>query len=170
VGVRYWFQEKMAIDVGLGFFMKSGGTENKDGASGVSVKTDLPSTLAFSLRAGVPISMYEGKHYGFFIEPQLVFGHSGTTTKVLNQPDNTSSGNHLAVGATAGAEISFGFIGIPMLALDATVGLALDWQNGHTKIGSSNDEHSASATTIATVSGDQPWNIFRANVAVMYYF
>lgn len=170
VGIRYWLQEKMAIDVGLGFLMTSGGAEAKDGGTGTTVKTDAPSTLAFSLRAGVPLSLYEGKHYGFFIEPQILFGHSGTTTKVLNQPDNTSSGNHLAIGATAGAEVSFGFIGIPMLALDATLGLALDWQSGHTKIGSSNDERSASSTSIATASFHQPWNIFTTSVAAMYYF
>jgi hypothetical protein len=165
VGVRYWLQEKMAIDLGLGLSMTNGSTTAADGT-----KSDGPSRLVFALKAGVPISMYEGKHYSFIFEPQLLFGHSGTTTKVLNAADNTSGGNHLAIGATAGAEVSFGFIGLPMLALDATVGLAFDWQNGSSKTGATGDETKASATTLATASGSQPWNIFSTNVAVLYYF
>ncbi len=168
VGIRYWFQEKMAIDAGLGWYMNSGSTKTTVG--GTSTTVDQPSTLAFSLRAGLPISMYEGKHYSFIIEPQMIFGHSGTTIKVPNASDNSASGNHFAIGATAGAEVSFGFIGIPMLSLDATVGLALDWQSGSVKNGTSNDEASASGMTLATASFHQPWNIFTTSVAALYYF
>lgn len=170
VGVRYWLNESLGIDVGLGLGMTSGSTSVKVG--GTTTDADTPSTLTFALKAGVPLALYHGKHYTFLIEPQLVYGHSGTTRKgtATNNADDTYSGHHLTIGASAGAEISFGFIGLPMLALDATVGLGLDWRKGnHTDKGNNNEEN-ASSTTIATANLDQPWNIFRSTVSVFYYF
>jgi hypothetical protein len=170
VGVRYWLNENMAIDGALGIGLASPSYSTK--TNGTTTDVEQPSTFSFALKAGVPLAFYHGKHYTFLIEPQLMYGHSGTTLKGagLNGADMTYSGQHLAIGASAGAEVSFGFIGLPMLGLDASVGLAFDWQKGNQTNKGNNDETNASVTTIATANLDQPWNIFRGNVSVFYYF
>ncbi|GAC1585462.1 MAG: hypothetical protein NVS3B20_15000 [Polyangiales bacterium] len=165
IGVRYWLQEKLGIDVGLGLDMESGSVTN-DGKS-----ADSPSKLAFTLKGGVPIALMSGKHYTFFVEPGLAFAHAGQTKK---DPavETSSSGNRFDIGAGAGAAVYFGFIGIPQLSLDATVGLYADFRGGTTKTSAPNStvESSFTSTTISTQSAHQPWNIFFTNVAAIYYF
>lgn len=164
VGIRYWTSDTLALDLGLGLATLGG--SSKTG----STTTDDPSLFGISLKAGVPIAMLSAKHYTFFIEPQLIFGYGTQSIRPAGGGDETkNTGMHLALGATAGAEIQFGFIGIPHLALDAAIGLGLDYQSATSKTGA-NPETSKSATAFGTAAFASPWNIFTSNVAARYYF
>jgi hypothetical protein len=163
VGVRYWVSPRFAIDGGFGILSSSGSTKSG------STTNDTPSLFGFSLKAGVPIALLGAAHYTFFIEPQFLFGTASKSTRPPGADETKDTGTHIALGATAGAEIQFGFIGIPHLALDATIGLGLDLTSGSTKTGA-NPETSQSATNFGTAAFASPWNIFTTNVAARYYF
>lgn len=164
VGVRYWSSDSMAFDIGLGFATVGGSTKSG------STTVDNPSLFGVSLMGGVPITMLSAKHYTFFIEPQLRFGYASQSIKPPGGGDETkNTGYRVVVGATAGAEIQFGFIGIPHLALDATIGLGADIASATSKTGA-NPETTSSTTGVGTAAFAAPWNIFNSNVAARYYF
>ena len=163
LGVRYWTSSTMALVGGLGF----GSTSSSTTAGGTTV--DGPAATAFALKAGVAFALATGKHYTFVLEPQAVVGYATSTIKPPGGGPNTDlTGTRIALGATAGAEIQFGFIGIPELAMIGSVGLAFDTMSGKTKTDA--NETSASKTTVATFTLANPWNIFSGNVAAIYYF
>ena len=163
IGVRYWTSSTMALTGGLGF----GSTSSSTTTGGTSV--DGPAATAFALKAGVAFALATGKHYTFVLEPQAVVGYATSTIKPPGGGPNTDlTGTRIALGATAGAEIQFGFIGIPELAMIGSVGLAFETLSGKTKTDAA--ESSASKTTISTFTLANPWNIFSGNVAAIYYF
>jgi hypothetical protein len=180
LGIRTFFSPKVGLDVGLGIGITSGSSEIKQGS--VSTSADAPSTLAFSLKVGLPLVLASSRHYAFFIEPQALFGYAGETVKANVPPGGTAvadtkhNGTRFTVGGAAGAMVQFGFIGMPQLALDATVGLGLDISNGKTESpdptagGNATATRSANAVGFSTLSGSQPWNIFHSNVEVIYFF
>jgi hypothetical protein len=167
IGVRYWLNPGMGITAGLGFNTVSGSTSTN------GTNQDLPAATTFALKGGVPLALTTGKHYAFVLEPQLVFGYSTQTQQPTGGGSIENSGYRFAVGATAGAEIQFGFIGIPELSLVGSVGLALDAVGGKTKntpVGGAGTETAFAATSLATFTRENPWNIFSGNVAAIYYF
>lgn len=163
IGVRYWVTPGFAIDGGFGLLTSSGSTKSG------STTNDAPSLFGFSLKGGVPIALLAAPHYTFFIEPQILFGTASKSTRPPGGDETKDTGTHIALGATAGAEIQFGFIGIPHLALDATIGLGLDLTSGSSKTGAA-AEKSESASSFGTAAFASPWNIFTTNVAARYYF
>jgi hypothetical protein len=72
----------------------------------------------------------------------------------------------LDLGARAGSEIHFGFMGIPQLSLQGSVGVRLNMNSTSGDPGDNSTSHFDLATTV----GDNPWNIFTSNVAALYYF
>lgn len=186
VGVRYWINPTIGLDVALGFSMSSG-THHQDARVGVpnpdstaSVDNDLESYTAFLLHGGVPIALGNGQHMSFQITPELNVGIASGKWKPGKAPlppgaaapplppDVDESGFMLQLGARAGGEIYFGFIGLPQLALDASVGLY--FQTVSSKISSGNQSDKYSATLISTSNIHDPWDIFRSNIAARYYF
>lgn len=184
VGVKYWVTARFRLDVAFGIDVESGSDDVNSGNSSTSV--DQPSTLAVAFRLGLPIALFSGKHYTFYLGPEFDYGHAGETVHGTPTPtgsgssftpaDTTHQGNRTAFGARAGAEIQFGFLGIPHLALDATVGLLAELTNGNTSgplstggPGPSVDETFHHLSIQSTV-GHQPWNIFITNVEASYYF
>lgn len=162
VGVRYWLDNKLGIDAALGLGLSTGST--KFGGS----STDLATPSAFALMAGVPFALASGQHYTFFAEPEIRLGFAGRSATVGGTKID-DSGFRFDFGARAGAELQFGFIGIPQLALDATVSLLGTVRSGSTKTSGAPDQ-SFSTFTFATDLQNQPWNIFFTNVVVRYYF
>jgi hypothetical protein len=164
IGIRYWTSPTLAIVAGLGF----GSTSSSSKAGGTTV--DGPSATAFALKGGVALPLATGKHYAFVLEPQLVIGYATQTIKPAGGTggNTENSGTSIGVGATAGAEIHFGFMGIPELSLIGSVGLAFQTASGKTKTDAG--ETSVSATSISTFTLANPWNIFAGNVAAIYYF
>jgi hypothetical protein len=166
VGVRYWLSDFMGIDAGLGFATTSSSSKVND------AETDNPGQTVFILHGGVPLSLASAGHFSFQIVPELNIGFAGST---IEDPDDAGpleetslSGFHLDLGARAGAEIHFGFIGVPQLSLQGSVGARLSYD----KVSGESGDNEASASTfgIGTTVGDNPWNIFTSNVAALYYF
>jgi hypothetical protein len=162
IGARIWLQERFGFTAGLGFATSA----SSSSVGGLS--SDGPSRFGTALKGGVLLGLASGKHYTFVIEPQLVVGFTSQTIKQQGQPDVSNAGLRLGLGATAGAEIQFGFIGIPELSLVGSVGLALDVARG-SSTPSGGTETSASSTSFSTFSLANPWNIFAGNIAAIYY-
>lgn len=160
IGIRYWLSDMLGIDAGLGFGLTSGSTTNGAGDS-----TDLPGWHLFMIHGGVPLSLASAGHFSFQIVPELNLGFAGAS-QTMGGVDTSISGFHLDVGARAGAEIHFGFINVPQLSLQGSVGLRLNMNSTSSDPGDAGSSHFSLGTTV----GDNPWNIFTSNVAALYYF
>ncbi len=159
IGVRYWFRDTLGVDAGLGL--------------GIATGTAQPSAYGFAFHAGLPIALAQSRHAAFEVTPEATVGFTTGTIPVLAGGVSAAGGSVggllLRAGARIGAEVHFGFIGLPELALQATVGLY--WrtetyhfdQNGGVPI-------SASSTLITTSVNDNPWGIFTDSIAALYYF
>lgn len=176
VGVRYWLNEGMAIDAGIGLAFTSGSFEAKGGAQ--TVTTDKPSAFGAVIHAGVPIVLgTPGKHYKFTVIPEVDIGFASSTVKPpapATQGDLELSGLLIQAGARLGAEIQFGFIGIPELALQGSVGLGLrrvstsGTQKGFN--GTPDLEGTDTTLGLGTTVQSSPWGLFTNSVAAIYYF
>jgi hypothetical protein len=167
IGVRYWVDQMIGIDAGIGLGIRSfGGSTNGTDQPG-------PGTTAFLIHGGVPLALANSGHFSFQVIPELNVGFGGFSQDVPGTGGTSGSGFHFDIGARAGAEIHFGFIGLPKLSLQGTVGLAFTAES--TKF---EDKTNAAATNtvkrngieFATSVQDNPWNIFTSNVAALYYF
>jgi hypothetical protein len=141
----------------------------------MSVDADDPGPLVVMLHAGLPLALADSQHVVFGVVPELNVGYASHAVEGAiggGMDEDTFSALHFDVGARAGAEIHFGFIDIPQLALQAGVGLAVAFDSTTTE----DDQGAVTATTdtsrtsVSTGVGDNPWNIFAANVAALYYF
>lgn len=156
IGLRYWLSPQLGIDAGLGFAINSGSQKTGD------TSVDNAGYTALLLHGGVPLALAGSKHFSFQVIPELNFGFASAKTGGPMSQD--ASGIHFDIGARAGSEIQFGFIGIPELSLQAGIGLALAYDRA--KAGDS----SVSRFRFGTMTGDNPWNIFTGNIAALYYF
>jgi hypothetical protein len=163
IGVRYWFTPLLGLDAGLGMAINGNGLTTPAG--------DQPAadTSAFILHGGVPLALAVSEHFVFEVIPEMNIGFSSWGNDATGPAELSGSGFHLDLGARAGAEIHFGFIGLPKLALQGTVGLlfALDNTKFEDAAGASVKR---SYTSFGTTVNDSPWNIFMSNVAALYYF
>lgn len=166
IGIRYWIDQLLGLDLGLGFVSSSGST------TVLNTSTDKPHALAAILHGGVPLSLVSAKHYSFQIVPEINVGLATGGETPGPGVDVTYSGFHLDLGARAGGEIHFGFMGIPQLALQGSVGIAVAIDSTTSTNNTAGIETSASNSdlTIGTSVHDNPWNIFTSNVAALYYF
>ena len=161
VGVRYWLSDMLGIDAGLGFGLTSSSSE----VMGMDV--DGPSGHVFIIHGGVPLSLASAGHFSFQVVPELNVGFAGTSQDA-GAMTNKFSGFHLDVGARAGAEIHFGFINVPQLSLQGSIGARLNMDSTSQTV--ADVDTSTSNFSFGTTVGDNPWNIFTSNVAALYYF
>ncbi|HYO94392.1 MAG TPA: hypothetical protein VER33_07760 [Polyangiaceae bacterium] len=163
LGVRYWLDRGLGLDLGVGFGFSGGSVSSDPGDS-----VDLPSRWAVILHGGVPLALATGRHYVFEIIPEANVGLGGGSSG----DDISHRGFLLDVGARAGAEVHFGFIGIPELSLQASVGALLAFQSAGTTtdMGGTEVEVSNSSRSFGTTVNNSPWNIFTSNVSAFYYF
>jgi len=178
VGVRYWMTRQLGIDVGAGLSLSTFSNSTTPALN--PAPQNPPTVFAFALHAGVPIALASAKHFTFEIVPEATFGYASTSVNEPNpQPSVSVHGLRLDVGGRVGGEINFGFMGLPQLALEASVGLFVRYQN----IGASQDSYTAmggnnvpaaSASngvfTLGTSVGSDPWAIFTDNISALYYF
>jgi hypothetical protein len=183
IGMRYWLKERMGLDLGLGFnfFSSSTAVEANNQAERT---TDGPAVVAFALHAGLPLAFAYGKHYKFLVVPELNFGYATQTEAAQNlppgarqPPDIHRTGLRFDIGGRVGTEIQFGFIGIPELALQASVGLNFRRQVWH-----ASQEADAAAgvnfpssssqgqNNLGTTVQSDPWALFVNNISAIYYF
>jgi hypothetical protein len=164
IGVRVWFNQGVGLDLGLGVSATASVQQTQNGDD-----TDLPGPTTAILHAGVPLALADSKHFVFQIVPELNAGFaSNTIDGTGGDGDAVFRGMHFDIGARAGAEIHFGFIDIPQLSLQAGVGLALSYDA--VSYEDDNGTGESASMSFGTGVGDNPWNIFAANVAALYYW
>jgi hypothetical protein len=160
IGGRYWLNPLLGVDAGLGLKLSSGSSTT------AGTTTDLQGYTAFILHGGVPLALAGSRHFSFQVVPELNLGYA-SSQRGGGGPDLT--GFHFDMGARAGAEIQFGFIGIPELSLQAGIGakLAYDHVKNSPATGAT---ASVGQTFFGTTVGNNPWDIFAGNIAALYYF
>ena len=181
VGIRYWIDPMIGIDAGIGLSVASQSFTPNAGA-----QQDLAVPTVFMIHGGVPLALASSKHFSFQIIPELTFGtaSASNTPKDVMGVQNAGtlhfSGTHFDIGARAGAEIQFGFIGIPQLALQGSVGLLFQtdsvkvtqdaFTDPMTMVAAASTTTKASQSQFGTAVGDNPWAIFTNNITALYYF
>lgn len=168
LGVRYWLQDWLGIEAALGIGIESTGTSVEDDDGEAS--TNGPSLFALALHGAVPLVFASSKHFAFEVIPELniAFATGGVDDESPANNDVDVSGVLLELGARVGAEIQFGFIDIPQLALQATVGLHLRYEGRSQSVGDT--DTSAHSFRFGTTVQGEPWDIFQGNLSAIYYF
>jgi hypothetical protein len=161
IGVRYWTSPTVGLDFAFGFGWTGGSVE----AAGTSIDKD--SISGFLFQAGLPVALSTHRHVSFQIIPNIAVAR-GQTTVGTGTAAMDFSGLRLDVGARAGFELFFGFIGIPELALNATVGMQFEYRQY--SVDSGGLTQSDTTTAFTTTVQNSPWDIFAGNVAARYYF
>jgi hypothetical protein len=160
LGIRWWMGAPLGpfrtwgLDLGFGV--------------GRSSRQDSPEDVtrtALLLHGGLPLVVSATRHVAIEFIPELNLGLA--TGQEANGTD--VSGSILELGVRAGAEIFFGFVGLPQLALEGSVGLSLRREN-RTQQPTGGAERSVVTTTFGTSVQNQPWDLFRTSVAARYYF
>jgi hypothetical protein len=172
LGVRYWLKRGLGIDAGIGFGYQSGGVTVVNGNT-TTTTSNNNNAFAFALHGGVPLALAEGHHYVFEFVPESTIGFATGTVKGgpgnPPGPDTSVNGLRFNLGARIGAEIHFGFMGIPELALQASIGAYLSYSQASASQGGSNSWTQNAFSIATSVQGD-PWAIFADNISALYYF
>jgi hypothetical protein len=173
MGLRRWTTERLGpfrnwgFDLGLGLnYTRSSITQPQ---TGTLTTTDGPSTSGFGLHAGLPLAISLHKHAVFELVPEAnVIWAKETIPPLAGGEVTTYDGWVASVGARAGFEIFFGFIGLPQLAIEASLGASLNYAKVGSTVGPI--ERSSRAWGFTTLRGNEPWSIFTGAVAAMYHF
>jgi hypothetical protein len=171
IGVRYWIDQMLGLDIGLGFFTEGGSSEFDPGGGAPSISDDVAGRTAIAVHAGIPLSLASDGHYSFQIVPELNLGYA-TQTQDIPGGELTNTGFGMDLGARVGAEIHFGFIGIPQLSLQGTVGARFEFVNveSQAEVGGVTSVATQTANQFHTTVEDEPWDIFVGSIAALYYF
>jgi hypothetical protein len=171
IGMRLWLNQTLGIDAGLGL-TTTFGTHQAPDATGGTVSTNATAPTGLAVHFGMPLALRAAKHYAFEIIPEMNIGYAQAS--IANAAANTGTdytGLHVDIGGRAGAELHFGFIGVPELSLVGSVGVRVDMHQTKTeaRVGNVTTTVKDSRTIIGTTVGDNPWNIFIGNVSAFYY-
>ena len=168
IGLRYWLWDSMAIEGALGIGVTSSGASVESGNT--EAENNGPSAFALALHGGVPLVLAASQHFVFEVIPELNFGFAtgGIDDESMANNDIDTSGILFEIGARVGAEIHFGFIDIPELALQGTVGLHLRYEGRGVSVGDT--DTSLSSFRFGTNVQGEPWDIFTGAIAAIYYF
>jgi hypothetical protein len=154
VGVRYWLMQNLGIDggVGIGWFTGS-----------------APSPFGLAFHVGVPLALAAGKHFTFVVVPEadLAFAHENIPAPGM--PNSTADSFLFDLGGRVGAEIHFGFMGIPQLSLQGSLGLFFTHSEAKASAAGA-PAVTAYQNNLATTVGPHPWGIFADNIQATYYF
>jgi hypothetical protein len=172
LGARFWLSKRFGLDAGIGFSFSSGSVSSDLG--GTTVDVDKESIFAFLVHAGVPIVITDLQHMALLVVPAATFGMARSDVEPIfdeNAPPAAElRGARLDVGVRAGAEVHFGFMGLPNLALEAGIGLLFTTEWASAAVG---DQSIADVSTrISTTSFSDPWDLFSGvgSVSARYYF
>lgn len=172
LGLRKWFSKRRGFDAGLGIALSTGA----DSATYGSVKStvDKETMFALSARVGLPIVPVDTRHMAFMVIPEANIGFA--TSNVAAEfdenapPDAKLRGFSANFGLRVGAEVHFGFMGLPRLSLQAGVGLYVTAQWASATV--SNQSLSTYDVSVGLGSAEDPWDIFTgiSNLSARYYF
>jgi hypothetical protein len=160
IGIRWWMGSPLGpftawgMDLGLGLVRESTG--------GGGVDSTRSGVLG---HWGLPLVVGATRHVAIEFIPELNVGFANGGS----EGGRDVSGVRFDVGARAGAELFFGFIGLPQLTLEASVGLFLAAER-RTYRDPGQAEVKTTRSSFGTTVHDQPWDVFRGNVAARYYF
>jgi len=172
LGLRKWFSKRRGFEAGLGLSLSAGGTSAILGKASTTV--DRESVFAMSVHAGVPLMLVDTRHMAFLLVPEatLSFATSNISAEFKENapPDAKMRGIGVDAGLRAGAEVHFGFMGLPRLTLQAGVGIYLTAQWASATV--SNQWLSDTSVSLGFGSAGNPWDIFSgvANMSARYYF
>jgi hypothetical protein len=172
LGARVWISNRFGIDAGLGLSYSGGSTASDFGDTTAAVAKQ--SVFGFLVHAGAPIMITELEHMALLVAPGVTFGMTSSDVEPLfweNAPPPAElRGFRLDVGLRAGAEIQFGFMGLPNLALEAGIGVLFTTEWASATVG--DQSVSDVSTRLSTTSFSDPWDIFRGvgSVSARYYF
>lgn len=161
VGIRYWMDRGLGLDLGLGLMIQSSSLENAAG------EADGPNYFAAIVHGGLPLCLASSRHFAFLFVPELNIGF-GSGSQETPGGDEDYSGFQIDAGARVGSEIHFGFMGLPQLSLQGSVGVLFSTSSAKSELGDT--ELTEKTTRFQTAAYDNPWNIFTSNVAALYYF
>lgn len=168
IGARYWLSEMVGLEAALGLNIATGST------SAGNTTVDDPFYWGMGLHFGLPLALAHHKHFKFIVMPYLdmAFG-GGTVYGATSDQDDYLSGFNFSVGGRVGAEIHFGFIGIPQLALQGSVGLGLSYTTRSVDdgqgAGNPSQVTTVNAFNFGTSLQNKPWDIFLGNISAIYY-
>jgi hypothetical protein len=174
IGLRYWMSNSMGLEFGVGVAHHSG-TSSNDIPNKSNVED--PTYWGFLGHAAVPLALFNDKHYTFLLLPEANFGFATWR----QEDDKNKFGDQgvdghdwlLQAGIRAGAEVHFGFIGVPMLSLTAAVGAHVTYQDSrYSYVDTAGREvHSGHyGFDVTTGKYNDPWNIFTSSISALYYF
>jgi hypothetical protein len=170
LGIRWWFNQTLGIDVGLGFGYSGGSTTDTTGTT--STSTSKLGAFGMLIHGGVPLSLATGKHISLQITPEtnLGFAHASVspTAPMSGLPSAGLNGFRFDLGARIGGEVQFGFIGIPELSLEGSIGAFFTYQS--TGVSAGPASHNDSSVGLTTASFNNPWDFFASVVRARYYF
>lgn len=174
VGLRHWTTRSLGpfrnwgLDFGVGLAYT--GSKVTQPQTGVLVTTDGPSTSGFGFHFGLPLAVAHHRHATFELVPELDLIHAREKLPPTTAGGDSTeySGWSFRLGVRAGFEIFFGFIGIPELAVEASLGATLSYDSASSTTGPI--ERSTREWGFATLRGNEPWSIFTGSVAAMYHF
>ncbi len=172
LGLRYWWSQCVGFEAGLGFFYSAGSVSAELGDA--SSEVEKQTIFAALIHAGVPLRLADTQHMVLLLTPELTFGTARSDVSPLFEdnapPAAELRGYRLDLGARAGGEIHFGFMNLPNLALEASVGVFLSSEWASATV--ANQSLTDVSTALSTSSLNAPWDIFSGlgNVAARYYF
>jgi hypothetical protein len=164
LGLRYWMSPSSGVDVALGIGYTGGSTESAGTSTGKS------TVFGVLVQGGIPFVLSTHRHVNFELGPYLTVGYGRTSSGMMAYyPAETDyNGLRVDVGARAGFEVFFGFIGIPELALSATIGAQFEYLR--TAQSMNGTDSSDTTYSLLTTVQNNPWDIFAGSVAARYYF
>ncbi|MBK9517386.1 MAG: hypothetical protein IPO09_08550 [Anaeromyxobacter sp.] len=174
LGLRHWLREprwgfrNWGYDLGVGLvFNRSSITQPQ---TGTLTTRDGPSATGFGLHAGLPLALTHHKHATFEVVPEIDLIYAGQVLPAASAGGDATeySGWSLRVGARAGFEVYFGFVGLPQLAIEASMGAAITYDSVRSKVGPI--ERSTRQWGLSTQRGSEPWSVFTGSVAALYHF
>lgn len=172
LGARYWMNERLGLQAGLGLAHSSGDNGRSDARSGFDTQT----LWGMALHVGAPIVFFYDEHYKFLVQPEanFLFGTGRLHDNLNTTADEAVQMNAwgLDLGARVGAEVHFGFIGIPKLSLQGSIGAHYTLRQGITSNieGGRQVDHVITRHTLGTAHFSDPWDLFTSSIAALYYF
>jgi hypothetical protein len=174
LGMRMWFSDLVGLEAAVAF-----GFGSSSGEAGSSF--DIGSNLALGVHAGLPLAVFHASHIKFLVIPEVNFGFaSGSRTSTTpaagaGDQEDLLSGMLFQVGAKAGAEMHFGFIGMPEFALQTAIGLYFNLASNTVDactdaMCDTNVEYTQSTTSIGTQLSNDPVDTIAASLTAIYYF
>lgn len=165
IGIRYWVGDLVGVDVGIGIGFTGGNIDT--GATSIPVD----NAFAFGIHGGVPLAIFHQQHYKFLIIPEINIAFAtGTAFGVTPDQDQGRSGVLFQIGGRLGTEIHFGFMDIPQLSLQASVGIYFDYASvglGASRAGAI--DSSANSYGLGTTVQGEPWDILLGSLTALYY-